>query len=75
MANPQGMRLWCDPAPNQRYAPLVRLIDGVRQRRCSMCGDWLPLDEKHYQRHRRRPLGFHYVCKKCCNQRRKWKGS
>lgn len=40
------------------------------ERRCSICGDWWPLDEEFYYRQRNGYGGFQSICKACKATRR-----
>lgn len=41
--------------------------DGTKMRRCTACGDELPLDAEHFHRDKNKAGGFAYKCKDCRN--------
>jgi hypothetical protein len=57
--------------PRSRQADIYRVVDGVQQRRCSMCAEWRPL-ETSYRRRKDHGHGvFSNECKLCELSRRR----
>ncbi len=57
--------------PRSMQADIYREVEGVKQRRCSMCGEWRPL-ETAYRRRKDHGHGvFSNECKLCEKSRRR----